>query len=84
TGELLGDLQGFWLFDDFAVPIQGCEVFSLLRESDLEPRQYLKAFFATGFERQQPYGAKADAASGVAPEASAGCSCASDGPPSAN
>lgn len=31
----------------------GIEVFSLLRESDLEPSQYLDAFFATGSERER-------------------------------
>jgi hypothetical protein len=31
----------------------GIEVFSLLRDSDLEPPQYLDAFFATGGERER-------------------------------
>jgi hypothetical protein len=31
----------------------GIEVFSLLRESDLEPREYLKSFFNTGNEKTQ-------------------------------
>ena len=31
----------------------GIEVFSLLRDSDLEPAQYLDAFFATGGERER-------------------------------
>lgn len=34
------------------VGADGVEVFSLLRESDLEPEEYLDAFFDTGFERQ--------------------------------
>ena len=53
--EFLGLSQGFWLFDDLALPQQGIEVFSLLRESDLEPKAYLDAFFDTGFERQAEY-----------------------------
>jgi hypothetical protein len=31
----------------------GIEVFSLLRDSDLEPAQYLDAFFATGGEHER-------------------------------
>jgi hypothetical protein len=31
----------------------GLEVFSLLRQSDLDPKDYIKAFFSTGFEHQQ-------------------------------
>jgi len=34
----------------------GAEVFSLLRESDLEPDAYLDAFFDTGTERQTESG----------------------------
>ena len=35
------------------VGVNGTEVFSLLRESDLEPTQYLDAFFATGGEHER-------------------------------
>ncbi|WP_431676466.1 hypothetical protein [Kitasatospora sp. KL5] len=34
-------------------PGPGAEVFSLLRDSALEPSEYLDAFFDTGTERQQ-------------------------------
>ncbi|HEY9290888.1 MAG TPA: hypothetical protein VIP98_06385 [Microlunatus sp.] len=34
------------------VPGQGCEVFSLIRDSELEPDAYLDAFFDDGRERQ--------------------------------
>jgi len=33
-------------------PDHGSEVFSLLRNSDLQPDEYLNAFFDTGSERQ--------------------------------
>ena len=33
-------------------PGHGCEVFCLERESDLEPDEYLDAFFDTGGERE--------------------------------
>ena len=32
---------------------EGSEVFSLMRESTLEPNQYLSAFFDSGLEKQQ-------------------------------
>src|ERR1035437_6944309 len=51
----LGLLQGFWMYEDFKVHQQGTEVFSLLRESDLAPKAYLKAFFDTGLERESDY-----------------------------
>jgi hypothetical protein len=35
------------------VGVNGIEVFSLLRESDLEPTQYLDAFFVTGGEHER-------------------------------
>ncbi len=38
---------------DESIPASGVEIFSLLRESDLEPEQYLDAFFDTGAERQR-------------------------------
>jgi hypothetical protein len=34
-------------------PEQGSEVFSLIRDSELDPDEYLDAFFNTGTERQQ-------------------------------
>jgi len=43
--------QSYELFDEIGV--QGVEVFSLLRESDLDPEDYLSAFFETGRERTQ-------------------------------
>ena len=36
-----------------APPRDGAEVFSLIRDSALEPRAYLERFFDTGTERQQ-------------------------------
>ncbi len=50
--EALDLFQGFWLFDEVDLIPQGAEVFSLLRESDLEAEVYLNAFFDTGSERQ--------------------------------
>jgi hypothetical protein len=35
-------------------PAQGTEVFSLIRRSELPPREYLTAFFDTGREMQGP------------------------------
>jgi hypothetical protein len=34
-------------------PADGCEIFSLVRRSDLAPDKYLDAFFDTGDEQQQ-------------------------------
>lgn len=45
----LGLAQAFKLF---APPEDGAEVFSLLRESDLDAHAYLDTFFDTGQERQ--------------------------------
>lgn len=53
--EALDLFQCYWLFDDVNLIPQGTEVFSLLRESDLEPSAYLDAFFDTGAERQGQY-----------------------------
>ena len=47
--EYLGLAQAFALFDH---PADGAEVFSLMRDSDLPPDEYLTAFFDTGDERQ--------------------------------
>ena len=49
--EFLGYSQAYALVEP--VEAHSVEVFSLLRESDLEPRQYIDAFFDTGTERQQ-------------------------------
>lgn len=49
----LGFYQGFWCFNNIELKEQGVEIFSLLRESDLAPNEYLNAFFETGTEHQQ-------------------------------
>src|SRR5215831_13674705 len=46
----LGLLLSYWLTDECRLRKQGIEVFSLLRESDLPPKTYLKSFFDTGYE----------------------------------
>ncbi len=43
--------QAFWMFDE--IEANGVEVFSLLRESNLEQDDYLNRFFSTEDERQQ-------------------------------
>jgi hypothetical protein len=48
--EFLGYSQGYALFESSQE--NGIEVFSLLRESNLEPELYLKSFFNSGSERQ--------------------------------
>lgn len=50
ASEYLGLAQAYWLPDP---PDHGTEVFSLYRESDLKPPEYLDRFFDTGGERQQ-------------------------------
>lgn len=49
----LGFHQSFHLFDELG---DGAEVFSLMRDSDLEPDDYLDRFFDTGTERQRSAG----------------------------
>lgn len=49
--EFIGLSQAFWMFE--TIEANGIEVFSLLRESDLEEDEYLDAFFSTGHERQK-------------------------------
>jgi hypothetical protein len=49
--EYIGLSQAFWMFE--SVEANGLEVFSLLRESNLEPDEYLDTFFSTGHERQK-------------------------------
>jgi hypothetical protein len=52
--EYLGLSQAYALFEPVAG--HGVEVFSLLRESDLEPDEYIHAFFSTGTEHEQKWG----------------------------
>lgn len=52
TAKRCGLLQAYWLADEFKLTKQGTEVYSLLRESDLAPKAYLKAFFDTGYEHE--------------------------------
>jgi hypothetical protein len=47
--EVLSLQQGFQLFD---APGDGTEVFSLIRDSDMQPEDYLDRHFDTGKERQ--------------------------------
>jgi hypothetical protein len=49
--EILDYAQAYALSDSVAG--HGVEVFSLLRESDLKPEEYVHAFFATGTEHEQ-------------------------------
>lgn len=49
--EYLGFAQAFHLATSELTT--GTEVFSLVRESELPPTDYLNAFFDTGMERQQ-------------------------------
>jgi len=49
--EFLGFSQAYALED--LLSGHGAEVFSLLRESDLEPNEYIDTFFDTGGEREQ-------------------------------
>jgi hypothetical protein len=44
----LGLYQSYHMYDP---PASGAEVYSLMRESDLEPDAYLDRFFTTGAER---------------------------------
>jgi len=48
--EFLGLSQGYTMFE--LTQGNGIEVFSLLRESNLEPELYLESFFKSGSERQ--------------------------------
>jgi hypothetical protein len=50
SGEYLEFCQAYAVVEE--PDTNGIEVFSLLRESDLEPSQYLDAFFSTGSERE--------------------------------
>ena len=53
--ETLDLFQGYWLFDEIDLIPQGTEVFSLLRDSDLESCVYLDTFFDLGVEHQGEY-----------------------------
>lgn len=44
-GEYLGLAQAYWLFDE---PGDGAEVFSMFRESPLDPDAFLTAYFDDG------------------------------------
>lgn len=50
TAEYTGLAQAYELSDP---PVDGAEVFSLIRDSELPPDDYLNTFFDTGSERQQ-------------------------------
>jgi hypothetical protein len=50
TAEYTGLAQAYHLYDQ---PNDGAEVFSLIRDSQLPPGDYLSTFFDTGSERQQ-------------------------------
>ncbi|MFT3829553.1 MAG: hypothetical protein QM691_07590 [Opitutaceae bacterium] len=50
-GRYLGFIQSYWLFEE--VSLDGVEVFSLIRESDLPPKKYIDAYFDTGDEKQR-------------------------------
>lgn len=50
-GKYVGLAQAYFIGDDEAIS-EGTEVFSLIRDSELEPDDYLTAFFDTGDERQ--------------------------------
>ena len=49
--EYLNLWQCYAMFDEVAA--SGIEVFSLLRESSLEPDEYLRRYFTTGSERER-------------------------------
>ncbi|HEY3506428.1 MAG TPA: DUF4288 domain-containing protein [Actinocatenispora sp.] len=49
-GESLGLYQAFEISESFE---DGSELFSLVRDSDLAPEEYLDHFFDTGRERQR-------------------------------
>ena len=49
--KFLGLSQAYHLPDE--TPLNGIEVFSLLRESSLPPSAYIDQFFESGSERQQ-------------------------------
>jgi hypothetical protein len=54
-GEYIELAQAYFIGDDEQIT-EGTEVFSLIRNSDLEPDDYLTTFFDTGGERQGTLG----------------------------
>ena len=60
--ECLDLIQAYWLYDEITIPEQGTEVFSLMRDSDLPPKEYVDVFFDTGMERMQKAKAEPDGA----------------------
>lgn len=53
SATFLNLTQAFAIFDNATPPEDGSEVFSLMRDSELNPDDYLDAFFDTGAERQK-------------------------------
>lgn len=51
--EALVFFQAYDMFDTVNELKNGVEIFSLVRESDLEESDYLDRFFDTGFEKQR-------------------------------
>jgi len=49
--EYLQIAQAYWIGPD--QPAEGAELFSLLRDSDLDGDDYIDAFYDTGSERQR-------------------------------
>lgn len=55
-GSVLDLFQIYWMFDEptqrpgVVSTLHGAEVFSLIRESELDPPEYLRSFFDTGLE----------------------------------
>jgi len=45
----IGVAQSYWIYDELR---NGAEVFSLMRDSTLEPDEYVKTFFRTGAEHE--------------------------------
>jgi hypothetical protein len=52
NSEYLDMAQAYWIGANR--PEVGSELFSLMRDSDLDPDAYLDSFYDTGQERQQP------------------------------
>jgi hypothetical protein len=50
------NLAQAYRMDDDAEPTSGTEVFSLLRDSDLAPDEYLDTYFSTGSEYEEHHG----------------------------
>ena len=52
-GKALDLFQAFVLDGEFEPITQGAEVFSLLRQSDLDANEYIDTFFVTGHEHER-------------------------------